>query len=59
MSINFGWMYIKRSKAQNLFDKGELPAAKDTVSLIPKILLPINIVLGITAIWLGITLRGM
>ena len=58
MAMNFSWMYFKRRKAQKLFDAGELPAAKETVALIPKLLLPINIVLGIAAIWLGITLRG-
>jgi len=59
MAANFSWMYLKRRKAQKLFDKGELPAAKAAVAIIPRILLPINIVLGIAAIWLGITLRGL
>jgi uncharacterized membrane protein len=59
MAANFSWMYLKRRKAQKLFDKGELPAAKAVVAIIPRILLPINIVLGIAAIWLGITLRGL
>ena len=59
MTANFTWMYFKRRKAQKLFDAGELPAAKETVAIIPKLLLPINIVLGIAAIWLGITLRGL
>ena len=59
MAANFSWMYLKRRKAQRLFDAGELPAAKATVAIIPQILLPINIILGIAAIWLGITLRGL
>jgi uncharacterized membrane protein len=59
MAVNFSWMYLKRRKAQKLFDHGRLPAAKDMVALIPRLLLPINIVLGIAAIWLGITLRGL
>lgn len=58
MTLNFTWMYFKRRKAQKLFDAGELPAAKEAVALVPKLLLPINIVLGVAAIWLGITLRG-
>ena len=58
MTINFGWMYLKRRKAQKLFDEGSLPEAKESVALIPKLLLPINILLGIAALWLGITLRG-
>ena len=58
MTMNFTWMYIKRRKAQKLFDAGDLSSAKASVALIPKVLLPINIVLGIIALWLGITLRG-
>jgi hypothetical protein len=58
MGINFTFMYIKRLKAQKLFDSGELLKAKDEVKLIPNILLPINIILGVVAIWLGVTLRG-
>lgn len=59
MSANFTWMYFKRRKAQKLFDANDLPAAKASVALIPRLLLPINIILGITAIWLGVTLRGL
>ena len=59
MAVNFSWMYLKRRKAQRLFDEGKLPDAKEAVALIPKLLLPINILLGIAALWLGITLRGL
>ena len=59
MTLNFIWMYLKRRKAQALFDAGDLPAAKAKVAIIPKILLPINIFLGVAALWLGITLRGV
>jgi len=58
MTMNFTWMYIKRRKAQKLFDAGNLAEAKASVALIPKLLLPVNIFLGIVALWLGITLRG-
>jgi len=58
MTINFTWMYIKRKKAQKLFDVDDLAGAKASITLIPKLLLPINILLGIIALWLGITLRG-
>ena len=58
MAMNFTWMYLKRRKAQKLFDAGDLAKAKDSVALIPKVLLPINILLGIMALWLGVTLRG-
>ncbi|CAA6816887.1 MAG: Unknown protein [uncultured Sulfurovum sp.] len=59
MAVNFTWMYIKRRKAQKLFDEGKLPDAKAVVALIPKLLLPINIILGLIALWLGIGLRGL
>ena len=59
MTANFTWMYFKRRKAQKLFDAGDQPAAKAAVALIPKYLLPINIALGILALWLGLTLRGL
>jgi uncharacterized membrane protein len=59
MTANFMWMYFKRHKAQKLFDAGQLLDAKATIALIPKILLPLNIVLGIVALWLGVELRGV
>ena len=59
MAANFSWMYFKRRKAQRLFDQGMMGEAKDTVALIPKLLLPINILLGVVALWLGVTLRGL
>ena len=58
MTINFIYIYIKRRRAKKLFDLGDLKGAKESVALIPNILLPINIFLGIVALWLGITLRG-
>ncbi len=58
MTINFIFMYIKRSKAQKLFNSGKIADAKDMVSIIPKLLLPINIILGMAAVVLGVTLRG-
>jgi uncharacterized membrane protein len=58
MVINFIYMYIKRSKAQKMFDAGDLKGAKMSVSKLPNLLLPINIVLGVLAIFSGVTLRG-
>jgi len=58
MTANFTYMYTRRYKAQKLFDKNNISGAKEMLSIIPKILLPINIILGITALWFGITLRG-
>lgn len=58
MTANFTWMYIKRRKAQKLFNAGEFLKAKQSIAILPQYLLPLNIMLGIAAIWLGLTLRG-
>ncbi len=58
MTINYAFMFYKRAKAQKLFNSGNLPAAKEQVKILPNILLPINIILGVIAIILGVTLRG-
>ena len=58
MTVNYIYMYTKRAKAWKLFSKGEVALAKAKMSFIPSLLLPLNIVLGIVALWLGVTLRG-
>ncbi len=58
MTINFVYIYIKRRRGKKLFDLGDLEGAKENIALIPNLLLPINILLGVIALWLGITLRG-
>lgn len=58
MTINFIYMYMRRAKAQKFFNAGDLPAAKAQVALLPNLLLPINIVLGLAAIYSGVVLRG-
>jgi uncharacterized membrane protein len=58
MVINFIYMYTKRAKAQKLYNAGELAGAKMLISKFPNLLLPINIFLGVTAIFAGVILRG-
>jgi len=58
MSLNYAYMYFQRSQAQTLFNRGDLEGAKSKMRLLPTILLPINIVLGIGTIFLGVMLRG-
>ena len=58
MTINFIVMYIKRLKAVKLFNSGNIADARDKVAIIPKLLLPINIFLGVVAIVVGVILRG-
>ncbi|AXH13235.1 hypothetical protein [Halarcobacter bivalviorum] len=58
MTIIFTLVYIKRNQAQKAFDKGEFPLAKQKLQPIASFLIPLNIVLGLVAIYLGVTLRG-
>ena len=59
MAVNYIYMYIKRAKAAKLFAKGDVADAKAQLSWMPHVLLPLNIVLGIVALWLGVSLRGL
>ncbi len=58
MTINYGYMFTQRAKAQKLFNSGDMAEAKEKVAKIPTLFLPINILLGVVAIYLGIMLRG-
>ncbi len=58
MTLNFIYMYMKRYKAVKLFNDGDLESAKKAVSILPTVLLPLNIVLGLIAIFSGVVLRG-
>ena len=59
MAVNFTYMYVKRLKAWKLFSEGNVALAKAQLTWIPNVLLPLNIVLGIVALWLGVSLRGL
>ena len=59
MAVNYTYMYIKRAKAWKLYSEGEIALAKAQMTFIPNLLLPINIVLGVVALWLGVSLRGL
>jgi uncharacterized membrane protein len=58
MSLIFITIYIKRNKAQKAFDSGDFANAKNKLLPIAAYFIPANIVLGLIAIFLGITLRG-
>lgn len=58
MTVIFIIIFIKRKQAQRAFDDGEFPIAVEKLLPIANYLIPINIVLGLIAIYLGITLRG-
>ena len=58
MTIIFITIYIKRNKAQKAFDGSDFASAKNNLLPIATYFIPINIVLGLIAIFLGVTLRG-
>ena len=58
MSANLGVMMYIRSKADKLLTKGDSVGAKNALSMIGKYMVPLNIALGIIAIYLGVTLRN-
>ena len=57
MTLNLVAMILRRNKAQKAIDAGDFAAAKPLLGMIGKYMVPINIVLGIIAIYLGVTLR--
>lgn len=59
MAVVFTIIYIKRNKAQRFFDNGELPSAKEQLAPLAGWMIPLNTVLGIVAVFLGVTLRGL
>jgi uncharacterized membrane protein len=58
MTVIFITIYIKRNKAQKAFDGGDFTNAKNNLLPIATYFIPANIILGLIAIFLGITLRG-
>ncbi len=58
MLIIFITIYMKRNKAQKAFNSGDFANTKKQLIPIATYFIPINIVLGLIAIFLGITLRG-
>jgi len=59
MTIIFIVIYIKRLQAEKLFKQRDFAEAKKRVKLIPNFLLPLNITLGLIALYLGVLLRGL
>jgi len=57
MTINYLAMVIRRNKVRKLIDSGSLVEAKMALAPIGAWMVPLNILLGIVAIYLGATLR--
>ena len=58
MVIVFTIIYIRRNQAEKLFIGGDLAGAKQKLAPIATYLIPINIALGVAALYFGGTLRG-
>lgn len=57
MAMNYGYMVWRLVKAKKFLALGDMPAAKAMLGMIGKYLVPLNIVLGLVAIYLGVVLR--
>ena len=58
MTVIFIIIWVKRTKAQKFYDNEDFKNAKNTLASLSMFLIPANIILGVIAIYLGITLRG-
>lgn len=59
MTINFVIIYVRRNRAERSFLAGDLAECKRQLGPVSKIFIPVNIFLGLIAVFIGITLRGM
>ena len=53
MFLNLGVMIRRRNNAQKAIEKGEMVLAKEQLGMIGKYMVPMNIALGLVAIFLG------
>lgn len=57
MALNYLAMVLRRNKVQKLIETGNLIEAKEKLAPIGAYMVPVNIVLGIVAVFLGVLLR--
>ena len=57
MFINLAMMMVRRFKADKAIKEGDLGKAASLLGLIGKVMVPVNIFLGVVAILLGVMLR--
>lgn len=58
MALNLGAMMWRRAKAEKALKEGHLEEAKEMLALITKYMVPVNIILGVIAIFIGVVLRN-
>lgn len=59
MSINLGAMMVRRNKAEKALRQGNLEEARTMLGMIAKYMVPVNIALGVIAIFIGVVLRNV
>ena len=59
MFLNYLVMIFRRNQACKLLARGDIAGAKSSMGLVASILIPLNILLGIVAIYLGSTLSSV
>jgi len=59
MTVNYAFMYYKRATAWKMFNQGKVKEAKARMKWMANVLLPVNIALGLVALWMGVSLRGL
>lgn len=58
MAANLGAMMYRRSQAVKALESENLPRAKEMLEMISKYMVPLNIALGLAAIFMGVVLRN-
>ncbi|MEA1981907.1 MAG: hypothetical protein U9N39_00025 [Campylobacterota bacterium] len=58
MAINLFVMILRRNRAMKFLEEGDMVGAKFSLELIGKYMVPVNIILGIVAIFLGSSLSS-
>jgi len=58
MFLNLGAMILRRNKAEKALENADMVLAKTQLSMIGKYMVPLNIILGVIAIFLGATLSS-
>ncbi len=58
MALNLGAMMWRRGKAEKALKNGDLEEAKNILGVIARYMVPVNIALGVIAIFIGVVLRN-
>lgn len=59
MTLNFFWIAVRRNIAQRAFNNFDLFGARRVMQPLANFFLPLNIILGLLALWFGVSLRGV